>query len=95
MILGCAQVYIGNTIQYVKRRLSSHRTGISNMNPDYSALVRHSLESSSHVNDFANVRVLDREPGQKKREVLEILHIAENIENCMNVKTDSMYVPKC
>jgi hypothetical protein len=93
--LGCAQVYIGNTIQYVKRRMGNHKTGISNKNPDYSALVRHSLENPSHVIDFANVCVLDKEPRQKKREVLEMLHIAENIENCMNVKTDSMYVPNC
>jgi hypothetical protein len=92
---GCAQVYIGNTIQYVKKRMGNHRTGITNKNPDYSALVRHSLENPSHVIDFANVGVLDKEHRQKKREVLEMLHIAENIENCMNVKTDSMYVPNC
>jgi hypothetical protein len=58
------------------------------MNPDYSAFVRHSLENPFHVIDFVNVRVLDR-----KMEVLEMLHIAETIENCMNVKMDSMYVP--
>jgi hypothetical protein len=66
--------------------MCNHRTG-------YSALVRHSLENPSHVIDFANMRVLDMDPRQKKG--LHILHIAENIENCMNVKTDSMYVSNC
>jgi hypothetical protein len=64
--LGRTQVYIGNTIQYVKRRMSNHRTGISKVNPDYSVLVRHSLENPSHVIDFANVRVLDRNLDRKK-----------------------------
>jgi hypothetical protein len=39
--------------------MSIHRTGISNMNPDYSALVRHGLENPSHVIDFANLRARD------------------------------------
>jgi hypothetical protein len=60
--VGCAQVYIGNTIQYVKKR-SIHRTGISNMNPDYSALVRHSLENPLLILQMC---VLDKEPRQKK-----------------------------
>jgi hypothetical protein len=93
--LGCTQIYIGNTIQYLKKRMSYHKSGIANGNPDYSALVRHSLESPSHVVDFDGVRVVDRESKQKKREVLEMLHIAENIEHCMNIKTDSIYVPNC
>jgi hypothetical protein len=93
--LGCTQKYIGNTIQYVKKRMSNHKAGISNKNPDYSALVKHSLENPNHVIDFSNVRILDKEPRQKKREVLEMLHIAENIQDCMNVKTDSIYVPNC
>jgi hypothetical protein len=69
--LGCAHVYIGNTIQYAKRRMSNHRTGISNVNSDYSGLVRHSLENPCHVIDFANVRVLDKEPRQKKGKFLK------------------------
>jgi hypothetical protein len=47
LCLGCAQIYIGNTIQYFKKIMSNHRTGISNMNPDYRALVTHSLENPS------------------------------------------------
>jgi hypothetical protein len=80
--------YIGNTIQYLKKRMSNHRSGIANGNPDYSALVRHSLENPSHVVDFDNVRVIDRESKQKRREVLEMLHFAEN-------KTDFIYVLSC
>jgi hypothetical protein len=54
------------------------------MNLDYSALAKHSLEN--HVIDFANVRVLDRESRQK-REVLEMLHIGENISHEIQEKT--------
>jgi hypothetical protein len=67
--------------------MSNHQSGIANRNPDYSALVRHSLENLSHVVDFDNVRVIDGKSKQKKREVLEMLHIAENIEHWMNIET--------
>jgi hypothetical protein len=64
-------------------------------NPDYSALVKHGLENPLHDIDFDGVRVIDRETRQKRREVLEMLHIPENIDSCMNTGTDSMYVPNC
>jgi hypothetical protein len=76
--LGCAQIYIGNTIQYVKKRMSNHRTGISNINPDYSALMTHSLENPSHVIDFANVCVLDRKSRQKKGSFEMLAYCREN-----------------
>jgi hypothetical protein len=91
----CQLIYIGNTIQYVKKRMYDHRNGIAKENPDYSALVKHGLENPLHDIDFDGVRVIDRETRQKRREVLEMLHIAENIDSCMNTRTDSMYVPNC
>jgi hypothetical protein len=88
-------IYIVNTIQYVKKRIYDHQNGIAKGNPDYSAFVKLGLENPLHDIDFGGVRVIDRETRQKRREVLEMLHIAENIDSCMNTTTDSMYVLNC
>jgi hypothetical protein len=48
----CQVMYIGNTIQYVKKRMYDHQNGIAKGNPDYSALVKHSLENPLHNIDF-------------------------------------------
>lgn len=81
----CEKVYVGQTGQWLKSRLASHRSEIRN-DKRCCALSAHA-NNHSHTVDFDNVKVLDTENQYKTRLFLEMWHI-NNCDNTMNYKTD-------
>lgn len=84
----CNQTYIGQTKQYLKKRMYSHRYHINIKDPKHSALVDHSLRLN-HSPNFDEVKILDKETNYSKRNILEMIHI-KTTDNTMNKQTDSL-----
>jgi hypothetical protein len=70
----CQLMYIGNTIQYVKKRMYDHQNGIAKENPDYSALVKHGLENLLQDIDFGGVRASSHRRGKPDRSFGDVAH---------------------
>lgn len=84
----CEKVYIGETRQKISSRIKQHK---NTCKPTYcgghTALSSHSMETS-HQFDFDAVECLGRESNEKKRRILETIHIIKT-ENTTNFKSDT------
>lgn len=81
----CNKVYIGQTSQQLKKRVSQHKSDLKNPNKTC-ALALH-CRGEKHTADFDNVKILEVEPIGRKRNFLEMYHIVRT-ENTLNCKTD-------
>lgn len=82
----CNGAYIGQTQQYLHKRLCNHKNNVRNNKPDTSALAKHAIENG-HCFDFQNTKILTNENDFQKRLVLEMLHIAKE-DNTINNRSD-------
>ena len=78
--------YIGTTKQYLKNRISQHKSSIKITNSNKTALSEHCI-NLDHTFDFDNTKILCKENNQYKRYILEMLYI-KNSKNSINFKTD-------
>ncbi|XP_045483075.1 uncharacterized protein LOC123688550 isoform X2 [Harmonia axyridis] len=81
----CESVYVGQTSQCLKRRISIHKSDAS-LRPDRCALASHSSSLDHHFK-FDEVEILCTNSNYNKRSFLEMCFINEN-ENNINKKTD-------
>ncbi|KAK9876390.1 hypothetical protein WA026_012701 [Henosepilachna vigintioctopunctata] len=81
----CEGVYIGQTSQTIKRRITLHKSDVK-LRPDRCALALHSSQQG-HRFDFDSVEILDVAANYHKRVFLEMVHINSN-PNSINKKTD-------
>lgn len=84
--LGCQGCYIGQTSQWLKQRVTQHKSDCR-VGKNSCAVVEHCLRTG-HQFDYTNIKVLDQETNYKSRLFLEMCHISEN-ENAINFKTDT------
>lgn len=82
----CNMRYIGTTKQYLKSRMSNHRSDINAGRGDKSALAHHCI-FNKHRPGLDDVKVLCSEHNVKKRFVMESLYIQAK-DNTMNRKQD-------
>ncbi|KAK9876918.1 hypothetical protein WA026_015953 [Henosepilachna vigintioctopunctata] len=79
--------YIGQTQQWLKSRVSQHRSDC-NIGKNSCALVQHH-KKTGHNFDFENVDILDHENRYASRLFLEMLHIKVEEKTAINFKTDA------
>lgn len=85
----CNAVYIGQTKQKLKTRISQHRSDCRfYSNTKSTALSEHHFEEE-HIFNFDDVRILDMEPHHYKRNVSEMIHIIMNREKAINHRSDT------
>lgn len=82
----CTGTYVGQTSQWLKARISLHKSDITK-GYDRCALTGH-VKQHSHDMDFENVKILAKEKLYKKRLVLEMININKQ-EDPINKKTDT------
>lgn len=83
----CNKVYIGQTSQYLKKRLSDHRGDIKR-GEENTGLSSHVINSNfTHNMQWDKVKILAKEPNLEKRSYLESFHIASN-KNNINTQLD-------
>lgn len=85
----CPSVYIGNTAQYLKKRLYQHSYDCNknSQNDHNSALVQHHLDTT-HKFDFKAATIIDKETNTHKRNLLESIHILQH-EHSVNIKSET------
>jgi len=81
----CPSVYVGETSQSLKKRISQHSNDVKNSICS-TALSSHALEND-HKFKFTVVSTFGREENNKKRRILEVINIMKK-ENTVNYKTD-------
>lgn len=82
----CGMSYIGTTKQFLKNRISNHKSDIKCDNANKTALAQHVIELR-HEPDFQKTAILSTEKNMNKRLILEALHI-QTTDNTINRKTD-------
>ena len=82
---GCNAVYIGQTSQLLKKRLTLHKSDVR-LRPERCALARHS-HVTGHSFNFDDVKILELENNSFTRSFLEMCHI-NNHDNAVNSKSD-------
>jgi len=80
----CNATYIGSTSQPLKNRLTQHRSDTVKK-PQSTALAKHSNEKK-HTFNYDSVKVLETENSERKRLMLEMLHIKTSKQACNNRK---------
>ena len=83
---GCPKVYVGETSQLLKLRLSQHANDIQHQKR-HTALADHSYETG-HVFDFKDTKIVGYERNDKKRKLLEVVNIVKK-KDAVNFKADS------
>lgn len=91
--LNCTGVYIGQTSQWLKKRIQQHKLSIKN-NKETTALSQHAINKQHSFNFNINeVKVLDSGCNNyKKRLFLEMVHIYNNNNNCVNNCIDTQFL---
>lgn len=82
----CNQLYIGQTSQTTKQRMTQHKSD-AKLRPGRCALATH-VNNTGHAVDYEHLKILETEKNLSKRTFLEMCHINDNIDRCMNSKTD-------
>ena len=72
----CEACYIVQTGRHLKERLKEHTKALEKGDTRNSGVAEHAFEAHHEV-DIANIKVLGKESNQKKRLVLEALHIRQ------------------
>lgn len=81
----CQQVYIGETKQYISRRIYQHKYDINKDADLHTSLTKHRTELN-HSIAFDKVKILHYEKQTSKRLIAEMLYIIMN--DTMNTKSD-------
>ena len=89
----CDRVYIGQSSQRLKDRLSQHKLAIKNSHPEKSALAEHVIESNHFDVDWKNTKVLHRETNWRKRTSKERWEIVKTSDINLNRQQDSVSFP--
>lgn len=85
--LTCEKVYLGQTSQNLRNRISLHKSDIKG-NKQRCALTTHVIDNTPpHKMDFDNIKILDKEQNLCKRSFLEMVYIYKK-QNNINKKTD-------
>ncbi|XP_031635629.1 uncharacterized protein LOC116348703, partial [Contarinia nasturtii] len=77
--------YIGNTAQWLSKRLRQHELTVVNNERYKSALAQHAIDNN-HRFDFDNAKVLAKCSNMSKRFYIEELYI-KNSKNCVNIRS--------
>ena len=84
----CGQNYIGETSQFLIKRLNQHSYTCKNSkNADKSALATHH-HSKQHNFHFDKTKILTNEGNTRNRKIKESIYITKNLQNTVNFKTD-------
>lgn len=83
--LACDGIYIGQTSQQLKKRLTQHKSDVGRPSKTC-ALAEHSRKLN-HMMDFNNTKILEIESSYRRRSFLEMFHIKKN-KNAINSKSD-------
>jgi len=83
----CNLSYIGTSKRNLKTRMKEHEDDIRKKRTNSTALCEHAI-TKEHTIDFENVSIIDKEKNERKRYILESLHIQQKRKECMNLKTD-------
>jgi hypothetical protein len=84
----CNMVYVGQTKQYLKKRMENHSKAIAKKDEGHSALATHAIQTRHKV-DFQGVKVIGREKSFGKRFVLEMIEIRKRRPQALNKQVDS------
>lgn len=84
--LDCDETYIGETKQYVSKRMYDHSYHIQIGDTKHSGAVSHS-SSLNHKIDFENFNILTMENNTQKRRILEAINIKKH-KSSMNIQEE-------
>ena len=79
--------YVGQTTQYLKKRINQHKNDCKNKHTHRTALVGHHMDTG-HVFNFEEVRILDKENNKYKLNISEMIWIYKK-EKTVNIKSDT------
>ncbi|KAI4455630.1 madf domain transcription factor [Holotrichia oblita] len=82
----CNKCYIGQTKQYLKKRIYNHQYAVTHNVTAETALSKHSKDRR-HNFDFQNTKILKKGNNYKKRLIYEMIYI-KKAENAVNFRTD-------
>ncbi|KAK9883826.1 hypothetical protein WA026_012387 [Henosepilachna vigintioctopunctata] len=82
----CDACYIGNTKQYLHKRIYEHKYSIQT-NKKSTALAKHAIEQL-HSIDFENTEIIKKERNQLKRNVFEMIAIQKEEKRTVNSRAD-------
>jgi predicted GIY-YIG superfamily endonuclease len=82
----CEKVYVGQTKQFLGKRLKNHTDAVRKKNGTHSALSKHAIEEDHQIN-VASAKVLRKEPRLGKRLILEMIQIRKR-PNALNTQQD-------
>lgn len=86
----CGLVYIGQTLQYLEKRISNHQYHIRIKDNKHSALCDHVI-NTEHVVNWDDVEIIHRENRQHKRDVLEMIYIKKT-PNTINKQIECKFL---
>ena len=89
IMCSCGKSYVGQTRQYLSKRIYQHRYSCNdkfNDKEDRTALANHHF-LTGHIFDFEGVVILDRETNWLKRNISEMVHIS--LTDTVNLRTDT------
>lgn len=71
----CSKVYIGESNQYMKKRLYQHKYNIKIDNRSHSGVSEHIINNPTHEINFDSVKILEKERNSTKRKIKECIQI--------------------
>ncbi|XP_044755026.1 uncharacterized protein LOC123313980 [Coccinella septempunctata] len=81
----CQATYVGQTSQWLKNRISIHKSDIKKQNVRC-ALTKHSVDLKHQI-DLDSVEIIDKTSSYNKRLIMEMIHIQRE-HNSINKKSD-------
>ena len=87
--LGCSGTYAGQTKQWLKQRITQHRSDYR-LAKNSSALALHHI-NTGHGFDFNNAKILERDSNYYSRLFLKMSHINKT-KNEINFKSDTQQI---
>ena len=85
---GCDRKYIGQTSQFLKKRITQHKSDIRVGKFKFCALAAHT-HTTGHSFNYDEVRILASEPSLRSRLLLESFFINKDKKNAVNFKADT------
>jgi len=86
----CECCYVGETKQYLHKRIYQHKYNINKQNQLHSGLCKHAIEEG-HTFNFDETKILHKSPQYSKRITLESLYIHTNT-NTVNTQTEVQHL---
>lgn len=87
----CNQVYVGQTIRKLEKRLYDHKYHLRNQNGAHSALCQHAAQMN-HTPNWEEVEIVTKHSKKRVLDVLEMIEIRK-AKNTLNIQEDSMFLP--